>query len=89
MRHRRVNCGFYKYVSQHNSIREAQNLTSPFSLANRVFLENMHPVPFWIDTICVPVDPQSRKGAIRSMEIIFKSATKVLVLDNALMRMHS
>jgi hypothetical protein len=58
-------------------------------LSNRLFQPQFHPVPFWIDTLCVPLDKATRKWAVESIELIFKSAPKVLVLDNALMKMRS
>lgn len=54
-------------------------------------MPNDKPVPFWIDTLCVPVgrDPailRLRKIAISMMASIFKQADKVLALDSTLMQ---
>ena len=43
------------------------------------------PVPFWIDTLCVPLHESSRKRSLEHMEWIYKSASKVLVLDRRLL----
>jgi hypothetical protein len=42
------------------------------------------PVPFWIDTICVPLEPLERKAAIIGLKRTYEEADKVLVLDNTL-----
>ncbi|KAK7470560.1 hypothetical protein VKT23_001984 [Stygiomarasmius scandens] len=45
------------------------------------------PVAFWMDTLCIPVDPSARtyrKKAIRLLEMTFQEATVVLVLDREL-----
>lgn len=40
-------------------------------------------IPFWIDTLCVPVgDGKERKDAIKMMAEIYRRADKVLVLDS-------
>ena len=42
-------------------------------------------VPFWIDTLCCPVNPRrGRNLAIKAMGRIYKNAHKVLVLDSYL-----
>jgi Heterokaryon incompatibility protein (HET) len=44
-------------------------------------------IPFWIDTLCVPVEPKLhkyRKQAIRLMRHTYQSAARVLVLDGVL-----
>ncbi|OJD35309.1 sugar transporter stl1 [Diplodia corticola] len=43
------------------------------------------PIPFWIDTICVPLERSSRKKAIRRMGDTYRFADKVLVLDSWLL----
>lgn len=40
-----------------------------------------YPVPFWTDTLCVPLEPAYRKMAIRRMSETYLDADKVLVLD--------
>jgi hypothetical protein len=40
------------------------------------------PIPFWIDTLCVPREPrESRDKAINKMAAIYQNADKILVLD--------
>lgn len=41
-------------------------------------------VPFWIDTVCVPLMYPQRGKAINSMRRTYKEADKVLVLNSAL-----
>ena len=42
---------------------------------------------FWIDTLCVPLEPYKlRKEAIKNMRSVYSRATKVLVLDSELMQ---
>lgn len=54
-------------------------------LANKLFPSEFWPVPFWVDTLCLPIkDPEARKKAISQMERVYKTATKVLVLDSSL-----
>ena len=55
-------------------------------LANKLYPSKYWPIPFWIDTLCVPVfDKDVRKLAIGQMEWVYKSATKVLVMDSSLL----
>lgn len=47
-------------------------------------IENPEPVPFWVDTLCVPVVDNNidyRKLAIQRMRSTYQNAKKVLVLD--------
>ena len=45
------------------------------------------PLYFWIDTLCVPLTPESlQKEAIINMRAVYSRATRVLVLDSELMR---
>jgi hypothetical protein len=40
------------------------------------------PIPFWIDTLCVPREPrESRSKAINKMAATYRDADKILVLD--------
>jgi hypothetical protein len=51
----------------------------------RIFQDTM---PFWIDTLCVPVRPSLedyRKQCIANMGNIYEQAATVLVLDSALL----
>ncbi|GFF32135.1 hypothetical protein IFM46972_03445 [Aspergillus udagawae] len=40
--------------------------------------------PFWIDTVCIPLQQPFRKQSIRSMAKIYQKAESVLVIDNTL-----
>jgi hypothetical protein len=51
---------------------------------NDLCYEQEKPVPFWIDTLCVPLTTKSRKIALSNMRSIYEKAHGVLVLDNAL-----
>ena len=45
------------------------------------------PQYFWVDTLCVPLEPHKlRKEAIKNMRSVYSRATRVLVLDSALMQ---
>lgn len=50
-----------------------------------LYNENRRPVPFWIDTLCVPLEPEFRRLAIRLMKSVYQEVDKVLVLDNLLL----
>ena len=54
------------------------------SLVNGLYPEQEHFVPFWIDTLCVPLDEPGRSTAIKSMTRVYAEADKVLVLDSFL-----
>ena len=44
------------------------------------------PLYFWIDTLCVPLEPITlRRNAIKNMQPVYSRATRVLVLDSQLM----
>jgi hypothetical protein len=49
-----------------------------------LFPEYDDPVPFWLDTLCVPLKRPARGKAIESMRFIYANAVKVLVLDNVM-----
>lgn len=58
---------------------------------NKQFPDKKAPIPFWMDTLCIPVakdKPQefktAKERAIEHMEGIYKFATSVLVLDRTL-----
>ncbi|EXJ76122.1 uncharacterized protein A1O5_00630 [Cladophialophora psammophila CBS 110553] len=56
-------------------------------LYNRGFVDDN--VPFWIDTLCVPVQPKNtatRRRAIVAMRNIYENAAKVLVVDVDLLK---
>lgn len=52
-------------------------------LVDGLFPAHDGPVPFWIDTICVPFSDM-KKHAIRKMAMVYKDASKTLVLDRSL-----
>lgn len=61
------------------------------NLVNKQFPNKKGPVPFWMDTLCIPVVKgkssvygDAKKRAIKNMEGVYKSSTKVLVLDRTL-----
>jgi hypothetical protein len=56
------------------------------SLVNALYPESLWPVPFWMDTICVPRKYPARSIAITTMKDIYKNADTVLVLDAVLMQ---
>lgn len=56
-------------------------------LVNDLYTDDQKPgpaVPFWIDTLMVPLQDEARKKAIAQMEHVYRSADKVLVLDKTL-----
>lgn len=52
-----------------------------FNLGEDEVRSNAIPIGFWIDTICVPHDPQIKPLALTQMYDIYKSSSAVLVLD--------
>lgn len=47
--------------------------------------ERLNPgVPFWIDTLMIPLEPEAKAEAIARMDHVYRSADKVLVLDSSL-----
>ena len=54
------------------------------ALVNGLYSEDLHPVPFWIDTLCVPLEQSLRNLAIKQTKSVYQEADKVLVLDSAL-----
>lgn len=53
---------------------------------NALYPMQKEPVPFWLDTLCVPLNEVYRKKAIASMQDIYKNADKVLILDSSLLQ---
>lgn len=53
-------------------------------LVDDLYESKDRPVPFWIDTICVPLEPLERKAAIIGLKRTYEEADKVLVLDSTL-----
>lgn len=41
-------------------------------------------IPFWMDTLCVPLKPEDRRVAIQGMKGVYQEAEKVIVLDTFL-----
>jgi hypothetical protein len=58
-------------------------------LSNELLPEAKHPVPFYIDTLCVPLAGRAKRHALRNMRALFGLADKVLVLDSDLRRTRS
>lgn len=52
-------------------------------LVNKLDPEETYLIPFWIDTICVPLAPELKTLAIVNMDKTYRNATDVLVLDNS------
>lgn len=55
--------------------------------ANALYPSERHPVPFWMDTLCVPVGKEFwpvRNRALNRMKSTYKSAEKILVFDTSL-----
>ncbi|KAI1113978.1 hypothetical protein F5Y14DRAFT_198927 [Nemania sp. NC0429] len=73
-----------------NSMLRCQ-LSRVQSLVNRLYPEiKDENVPFWIDTLCVPVDEahrELRKRVIRHMSEIYRVADRVLVLDSFILQL--
>jgi hypothetical protein len=67
----------------HNSLPRCQ-LVRIQALVNVQYPKELHPIPFWMDTLCVPLDRSLRKKAIQGMKSIYQQADKVLVLDTTL-----
>jgi hypothetical protein len=42
------------------------------------------PVPFWLDTLCIPLEPKHKILGIQGMARVYRLASAVLVLDNDL-----
>ena len=54
---------------------------------NALYPTDRHPVPFWMDTLCVPVGKRFwpvRNRALNRMKSTYKSAEKILVFDTSL-----
>ncbi|PSN67163.1 hypothetical protein BS50DRAFT_588165 [Corynespora cassiicola Philippines] len=65
-------------------------------LVNNLFDPERRPIPFWIDTMCIPPQEhhftkhkESRKQGIAQMAQIYANASKVLVLDRWLQQVSS
>lgn len=63
---------------------------SPLGLDNLVSSKSRDPKLFWIDTLCIPVNPESsdlRMKAINKMDAVYAHAREVLVLDSEIQRL--
>jgi hypothetical protein len=59
-------------------------------LVNALYPDEVRPVRFWMDTLCVPVGEEHRdlrKRSIRLMREIYQSASSVLVLDSGIQQL--
>lgn len=66
----------------------ACQLREIWGLVQNLYPGTTEPVPFWIDTLCVPFAPgNSKKEAIKKMRETYALADKVLVLDAALRKL--
>jgi hypothetical protein len=68
---------------ERNAIPQCQLLRLQ-RLVNDLYEPVERPVPFWLDTMCVPLRRRFRGTAIVDMAKIYKHADKVLVLDSSL-----
>lgn len=53
-------------------------------LVNGLFPDSTGAVPFWLDTLCVPLARETREAAIRALGSVYSCAVTVLVLDDTL-----
>ncbi|RYP30362.1 hypothetical protein DL767_006270 [Monosporascus sp. MG133] len=54
-------------------------------LGNPIRVYRQRPLSIWIDTLCVPLDPQHRKLAISRMKEVYAMASMTIVLDSELL----
>ncbi|KAL8707992.1 MAG: hypothetical protein Q9220_007072 [cf. Caloplaca sp. 1 TL-2023] len=57
------------------------------SFFNQIQLKHTEPMRFWMDTLCVPVQPENavlRQNAINNMALTYAAAERCLVLDQEL-----
>lgn len=55
------------------------------SLANDLYGNPNQPIPFWLDTLCVPLEEEYKRRAIGNMFNVYQQAEYVLVLDSAIL----
>ena len=75
---------------------DSQDLTgkvwiSPLGLDNLESSKSRDPKLFWMDTLCIPVDPKSsdlRTKAINKMDAVYAHAREVLVLESEIQRLN-
>jgi hypothetical protein len=65
---------------QSNSLPLCQ-LSRLQDLVNNMYVPSRHPVPFWIDTACIPHNQPGKAIAFEALGSIFRSADAVLALD--------
>lgn len=53
-------------------------------LCNLLLPEHEKPVPFYIDTLCLPLKGPAKRSALRNMLYVFRNARKVLALDSGI-----
>ncbi|KAH8807569.1 hypothetical protein F5884DRAFT_343502 [Xylogone sp. PMI_703] len=51
-------------------------------LSNQLIPNGKSPIPFYIDTLCIPLEGRAKRNALRTMQHVFRLASKVLVLDS-------
>ena len=61
-----------------------QLIANDLSHSNITIPTNSLPTPFWIDTLCLPIQRSSRFNALRHVREVYRCATKVVVLDPSL-----
>ena len=55
-------------------------------LVNNLYPSSHHPVPFWIDTACIPLTAPGDALALEALNVIYKHADVVLALDAAILK---
>ena len=51
-------------------------------LVNLLYSESRHPVPFWIDTACIPLTQPGKADALELLGAVYRRASIVLALDS-------
>lgn len=51
-------------------------------IVDEMYDVSKHPVPLWIDTLCLPIKRPSRQPAIKHLRQIFSDCDRVLVLES-------
>ncbi|KEF57446.1 uncharacterized protein A1O9_05363 [Exophiala aquamarina CBS 119918] len=69
--------------SESNSLPTCQ-ISLLQQMSNQLFPTAPQPVPFYVDTLCVPLGGSAKRSALRNLQYVFKFARKVLVLDSGL-----
>ncbi|KAF2675663.1 hypothetical protein K458DRAFT_411072 [Lentithecium fluviatile CBS 122367] len=71
--------------STSNSLPECQ-ISLLQKLSDRLLPNERAPIPFYIDTLCVPLNGVAKRNALRNILYLFRFADKVLVLDATLQK---